>query len=83
MKLRLILLVLSLLAIFSATTGGYFYYASLKKYALQEAESQAEARLEIIKRNISSFLSENVRPVRTLAGIDEMGKVLENSASNG
>lgn len=78
MKLRLILLVLSLLAFLSASTGGYFYYTSLKKYALQEAEGQAEARLEIIKRNISSFLSENVRPVRTLAGIDEMGKVLEN-----
>ncbi|MBC8318869.1 MAG: PAS domain S-box protein [Desulfobulbaceae bacterium] len=78
MKLRLILLVLSLLAIFSASTGGYFYYTSLKKYALQEAEGQAEARLEIIKKNISSFLSENVRPVKTLAGIDEMGKVLEN-----
>jgi PAS domain S-box-containing protein len=78
MKLRLILLVLSLLAFLSASTGGYFYYNSLKKYALQDAEGQAEARLEIIKRNIASFLSENVRPVRTLAGIDEMGKVLED-----
>lgn len=78
MKLRLILLVLSMLAFLSASTGGYFYYTSLKKYALQEVEGQAEARLEIIKRNIYSFLSENVRPVRTLAGIDEMGKVLEN-----
>lgn len=78
MKLRLILLVLSLLAFLSASTGGYFYYNSLKKYALQEAEGQAVARLEIVKRNISSFLSENVRPVRTLAGIDEMGKILQN-----
>ena len=78
MKLRLILLVLSLLAFLSASTGGYFYHNSLKKYALQEAEGQAQARLEIIQRNIASFLSENVRPVRTLAGIDEMGKILEN-----
>jgi len=78
MKLRLILLVLSLLAFLSASTGGYFYYNSLKKYALQEAEGQAIARLEIVKRNLSSFLSENVRPVRTLAGIDEMGQILQN-----
>ncbi|NOR11420.1 MAG: PAS domain S-box protein [Desulfovibrionaceae bacterium] len=78
MKLRLILLVLSLLAFLSASTGGYFYYTSLKKYALQEAESEASARLEVIRRNISSFLSGNVRTVKTLAGIDAMGRVLED-----
>ena len=44
MKLRVILLVLSLLALLSASTGGYFYYSSLKEAALLEAERQAVAK---------------------------------------
>jgi hypothetical protein len=58
MKLRLILLVLSLLAFLSASTGGYFYYSSLKESAFKEAERQAVARVQTIKKNLSSFLSE-------------------------
>jgi len=57
MKLRIILLVLSLLAFLSASTGGYFYYSSIKESAFNEAERQAVARLEMIKKNLSSFLS--------------------------
>jgi len=34
MKLRLILMVLSLLAFLSASTGGFLYYSSLKKSAI-------------------------------------------------
>ena len=41
MKLRVILLLLSLLAFLSAATGGYLYYSSLQKSAFQEAEMQA------------------------------------------
>jgi len=72
MKLRLILLVLSLLAFLSASTGGYLYYSSLKKSAFMEAERQAVARVQAIKKNLSSFLSENIKPVRALAGIKEL-----------
>ena len=48
MKLRLILLVLSLLAFLSASTGGYLYYSSIKESALKEAERQAVARVQTI-----------------------------------
>jgi hypothetical protein len=54
MKLRLILLVLSLLAFLSASTGGYLYYSSIKESALKEAERQAVARVQTIKKNLSS-----------------------------
>jgi len=76
MKLRIILLVLSLLAFLSASTGGYLYYSSLKKSALMEAERQAVARVQAIKKNLSSFLSENIKPVRALAGMKELKQIL-------
>ena len=69
MKLRIILIVLSLLAFLSATTGGYLYYSSLKESALKEAEQQADLRLRTIKKNLTIFLAENVKPVKTLAGM--------------
>lgn len=76
MKLRLILLVLSLLAFLSASVGGYLYYSSIKESAFKEAERQAAARVETIKKNLSSYLSENRKPVRALAGMEELRKVL-------
>jgi len=76
MKLRLILLVLSLLAFLSASTGGYFYYSSIKESAFKEAERQAVARVQTIKKNLSSYLLENRKPVRALAGMKELRRVL-------
>ena len=76
MRLRLIILVLSLLAFLSASTGGYFYYASLKEAAFNDAERQVETRMALIKKNLSSYLSENIKAVRVLAGMDEMLKML-------
>jgi len=76
MKLRLILLVLSLLAFFSASTGGYLYYSSLKEAAFKEANRQAAARLEMIKKNLTAYLSENIRPARALAGMEELLEML-------
>jgi PAS domain S-box-containing protein len=76
MKLRLILLVLSLLAFLSASTGGYLYYSALKKSAFKEAERQAISRVRTIQKNLSSFLSENIKPVRALSGIKELAQLL-------
>lgn len=76
MKLRLIVLVLSLLAFLSAATGGYLYYVSLKKSAFAEAERQAVNRVEIIQKNLTAFLAENVRPVRVLAGMPVLAEML-------
>lgn len=72
MKLRLILLVISLLAILSASTGGLLYYTSLKAAAFKEAEDQTISRLAMIQRNLSAYLSENLKTVRALAGMEEL-----------
>lgn len=76
MKLRIIVLVLSLLAFLSATAGGYLYYSSLKESAFKEAERQAVARLEMIKTNLSSLLSEHRKSVKALAGMKEVSGYL-------
>ncbi len=76
MKLRIILIVLSLLALLSASTGGYLYYSSLNESALKEAERQADLRLRTIKRNLTNFLAENVKPVKTLAGMKTLRHAL-------
>jgi PAS domain S-box-containing protein len=69
MRLRLILLILSLLAFLSASVGGFLYYSSLKEAVFKEAERQAQTRLVMIKKNLSSFLAENIKPVKALAGM--------------
>ena len=76
MRLRLIILVLSLLAFLSASTGGYFYYSSLKEAAFNEAERQSITRIALIKNNLSAYLSENIKAVRVLAGMVEMLEML-------
>jgi PAS domain S-box-containing protein len=76
MRLRVILLILSLLAVFSAAAGGYFYYSAVNAAALKEAERQARVRLEILTKSISSFLLENTKVVRSLAGMDVFSQAL-------
>ncbi len=76
MRLRLILLVLSLLAFFSAAVGGYLYYSAVNAAALKEAERQARVRLEMLTRSISAALLENTNVVRSLAGMDVFAEAL-------
>jgi len=80
MKLRQILLVLSLLAFLSAITGGYLYYATMKNLAFQEAEKQAINRILAVQNSLSALLSQNTGPVRTLAGMPAIRTFLESGA---
>ncbi len=76
MRLRQILLVLSLLAFLSASAGGFLYYSSIKEAAFKEADQQTAARLTMLGKHLSGYLSENVRPVKALAGMDELLEML-------
>lgn len=78
MRLRTILLVLSLLAFLSASVGGSLYYNALHSAAVKEAERQAVSRLVLIKKNLSAFLSEFIKPVESLAGINALYEVLNS-----
>ncbi len=79
MKLRLILLILSLMALVSASAGGYFYYSSFRETAFLEAENNMIIRLERIHKNLTTLLSEYKKPVRTLAGMNELLDLLTDS----
>jgi len=76
MKLRIILIVLSLMAFLSAWTGGYLYYSSVKNTAFEEANRQAVFHAEMIRNHLSSFLRENLNSVRALAGLKELPTAL-------
>lgn len=76
MRLRLILIILSLQAFLSAAIGGYLYYSALKKSAFKEAEQQMVARVETINRTLTYLLSENIKPADTLAGMRAMRAAL-------
>ena len=76
MKLRMILIILSVMAFFSAWTGGYLYYSSIKKSAFEEADKQAAFHTETIKGHLSFFLQENLNSVRALAGLAELTRAL-------
>jgi PAS domain S-box-containing protein len=76
MRLRLILLSLALLAFLSAAIGGFLYYSSLKQAIFKEAERQAQTRLVMLKKNLSSYLAENIKPVKAMAGMAELQTAL-------
>jgi C4-dicarboxylate-specific signal transduction histidine kinase len=61
-----------------ASTGGYFYYTSFKEAAFREAESETIIRLERIDKNLSTLLSEYNKPVRILAGMQELQQLLSS-----
>jgi len=82
MKLRAIILILSLLTFLSAWTGGYLYYTSLKDAAVKEAERQAVTRVKLLTRTLSALLSENIKPVGTLAGMPEIKQFLRKPTPN-
>ncbi len=82
MRLRIIIFVLALLAFLSATTGGWLYYYSFKKAALQKAEANSKSRLELIQRQLSTYLSEHIKSVKALANIKECRIVLTNANLN-
>lgn len=72
MKLRIILVVLSLLAFLSVSIAGFIYYSSLRESAFQEAEKEIAVQAEKTRDSLSSFLSENLKTVKALAGLEEM-----------
>lgn len=76
MKLRIILIIISLMAFISAWTGGYLYYSSIKTSAFDEANKQAILHTQTIKGYLSFFLQENLNSVRALSGLKELTNAL-------
>ena len=77
MRLRIIILILALFAFLSASTGGWLYYFSYREAAFQKTESDAYTRLTLLTRQLSTHLSEHIKPVKTLSGIQELQAALK------
>ncbi|MBI5342733.1 MAG: PAS domain-containing protein [Deltaproteobacteria bacterium] len=76
MKLRIILVVLSLLSFLSVSAAGYIYYSSLNETVINEAEKEIALQAERTGNGLSAFLSENLKSVKALAGMKELGRAL-------
>jgi PAS domain S-box-containing protein len=77
-KLRVILVVLSFLSFLSVSVAGYVYFRSLQDSAYKESEKDSALQAERIRNRVSSFLAENLKTARALAGMKEMGEVLSH-----
>ncbi len=76
MRLRTILFVLALLAMVSITVSGFYYVFSLRESEVEVARRRAVVHTEIIRNQLEGFLSENLKPVRALAGLPEIQRAL-------
>ena len=76
MRLRTIILILSLLALVSTAGGGLHYYYSLQDSAISLAHRRAAGQTEVLANQISSFLAQNQKPVDALAGLGELQQAL-------
>ncbi len=79
MRLRIIILMLALFAFLSASTGGFLYYYSFRKAAVQKTETNAYSRLKLLTDHLSSYLAEHIKPVKTLSGIKELKTALKDT----
>ncbi len=77
MKLKIIISILSLLSLVFALAGGYFYYSSIKKTVVLEAERHGLIRSDMVKNNLSGFLAEFIKPVQALSTLNELRKLLQ------
>ena len=79
MRLRLIIFILAVFAFLSASTGGWLYYYSYREAAFQRNESDADSKLNLLTRQFATHLSEHIKPVKALSGINELKKALEET----
>ncbi len=82
MKLRQILLFLTILAISSAIGGGYVYFLSLEQDIRQESEKKAALQNIAITNRVEAFLAGQHRTIRTLAGLKSIQKSLHETKHN-
>ena len=78
MRLRTILLGLALLAMLSTAAGGFYYFFSVREYEFAAAKRRAFSRAEMARNHITSFLDENQRNVKALAGLRELSAALQS-----
>jgi len=72
MKLRTIILLLSLLAFLSTITGGYFYYTAIKNSAADKNKTQLTWHAEAIRNHFENQIKMNQRAARALSEYEKI-----------
>ncbi len=75
-KLRLIIIILALQAVLFAAIGAFLLFSSYQGAAIQKAEQQVLTKALMVKRNLNSFLTQHIKPVRTLSRMEELSRAL-------
>ncbi len=70
-RLRMVFAALSLMAILSASGGGYFYYSALIESSEKRVHAEAEEFLQGVANNMDSYLAWSLLSVKTMAGLTE------------
>lgn len=78
MKIRTILMLLSLIAIMSASIDGYMYYSFLKNSVLLEARRKGESETTTIANTFSTYVRAGIQQVKGLAGLAEIKQALSS-----
>jgi len=71
-KLRTLLIVLSLMAVLSPAVGGYLYYSALKESSLETEHKAAEEHLKDVGHDVDSYLEWLLISMKSLAGLKEL-----------
>ncbi len=75
MRLQPILFTLASIALVSSLLAGYFFYSNVKSDLSHEANQEAVNKVAETTSRFSFFLGEQLKPVRTLAGLSEIRRV--------
>jgi signal transduction histidine kinase len=83
MRLRTILLVLSLLAFFFASTAGYLYFSSSRQSALREADRNGSILAETLGDRLSSYMDEFLKSAKALSGLPAVTGLFASPSAEG
>ncbi|MEW6265261.1 MAG: PAS domain S-box protein [Thermodesulfobacteriota bacterium] len=78
MKLRIVLVVLSLLAVLSTLAGAYLFLSTRQESAVLEIESRAATMVDRVTEHLTAHVQGNLAAVKALAGLQELRNTLIN-----
>ncbi len=77
MRIKTILIILASLGLLTTATGGYFYYHSLKEFAIEREKRRVSSQAMLIKGRLYSYLMQNMRVAGTLSGLPQIQRYFQ------
>ncbi len=80
MKARVVILLLSIISLLGALTGGYFYFSILKGAIVSRAQQDAETSLQQVVERMRLHVTDHRREVKALAGVSTIKQALHSQS---